>query len=478
MAESSSRIDWEALFDVEEYPWEVNGIKAFDLVRTGNIAFREKRFEDAIQCYSKAQLLKPGNPIILSNRCAAFCRNSQFLRDRTAIESERRPLNGLDSTTHAELARKDAEKVLSLRANSPKSYFLKASALILLERYEEAHEAVLLGLQVDPFSHHLKSCLWVLERISAGSVKREKQWKPQLCDDFECTLCLKLLYEPVTTPCGHSFCRSCLLQSMDHGNKCPMCRTILFMSPRTYPISVTLNNILQRTFPMEYAERKSEQQSLSHLGVDIMPLFVMDVVLPCQKLSLNIFEPRYRLMVRRIMEGNRRMGMVGVYPTTGSIASYACEVEIIECEPLPDGRFYLEVVGRRRFRILRCWDQDGYRVAKVEWIQDTQITTGGTREGGYDPQQVIAEVADLARTWIRRTREAARNGGRSRREQLLRTEGMPSIHEPERLSFWLVNLSNVSPPERLELLRMRDTYERLSRGLLFLKAQDEAMRAQ
>lgn len=62
--------------------------------------------------------------------------------------------------------------------------------------------------------------------------------------------------------------------------------------------SVTLNNIIQKTFPVEHAERKSEQQSLSHLDVDIMPLFVMDVVLPCQKLSLNIFEPRYRLMVR------------------------------------------------------------------------------------------------------------------------------------------------------------------------------------
>lgn len=61
--------------------------------------------------------------------------------------------------------------------------------------------------------------------------------------------------------------------------------------------SVTLNNIIQKNFPEEYAERKSEQESLTHLGVDIMPLFVMDVVLPCQKMSLNIFEPRYRLMV-------------------------------------------------------------------------------------------------------------------------------------------------------------------------------------
>lgn len=61
--------------------------------------------------------------------------------------------------------------------------------------------------------------------------------------------------------------------------------------------SVTLNNIIQKNFPEEYAERKTEHESLTNLGVDLLPLFVMDVILPCQKFQLNIFEPRYRLMV-------------------------------------------------------------------------------------------------------------------------------------------------------------------------------------
>uniref|UniRef100_A0A453I0H2 Lon N-terminal domain-containing protein n=1 Tax=Aegilops tauschii subsp. strangulata TaxID=200361 RepID=A0A453I0H2_AEGTS len=129
---------------------------------------------------------------------------------------------------------------------------------------------------------------------------------------------------------------------MDHGNKCPMCRTVLFIGPRTYPISVTLSNIIQKNFPEEYAERRSEHENMTYAGIDLMPLFVMDVVLPCQKMALNIFEPRYRLMVRRIMEGNHRMGMVAIDSATGTIADCGCEVEILECEPLPDGRFYLE----------------------------------------------------------------------------------------------------------------------------------------
>ncbi|KAF8399530.1 hypothetical protein HHK36_015397 [Tetracentron sinense] len=485
--------------DVEEFIWENEGrpsyrfSQVFDLMQKGNRAFRENRFEEAINYYSKAHNIKPSDPVILTNRSAAFSRVSQFLRSRPASASEYKPLNGLDPTTYAELALKDAEKVMNFRSNSTKSYFLKANALMLLERYDEARDILLSGLQVDPLSNPLQVALRDLEKISAGFVRRMKHVKPERTDEFDCTVCLKLLYEPITTPCGHSFCRSCLFQSMDHGNKCPMCRTVLFVSPKTYSISVTLNNIIQKNFPEEYAERKSEHDSLTNLGVDLMPLFVMDVVLPCQKMQLNIFEPRYRLMVRRIMEGNHRMGMVIIDSTTGSIADFACEVEITDCEPLPDGRFLLEVEGRRRFRILRSWDQDGlvsvfilhhylwYRVAEVEWVQDI-YPAEGTRERA-DLQEMTNNAADFACSWIRRAKEAARTDSmyadrRSRRMELLQAEGMPTLQDPEHFSFWLVNLSNQRPSDRLDLLRIRDTKERIRRGLIYLRAEEQGCRMQ
>ncbi|XXG44408.1 hypothetical protein AAC387_Pa01g4223 [Persea americana] len=487
MAGSGSRIAAADEFDdVEEFRW-VDDVaaaeipleqfdKVFDLMQEGNRAFRENRIKEAINFYSKAQSLKPGDPVILSNRSVANCRISQYLKNRAASASEYQPLNGLDPTTHAELALKDAEKLMKFRSNSAKPYFLKASAFILLEQYEEAREALLSGLQVDPLSIPLQVSVKNLDSLSDGLVKRIKRRNPQRTDDFECTLCMKLLYQPVTTPCGHSFCRSCLFQSMDHGNKCPMCRTVLFVTLNTCSISVTLNNIIQKNFPEEYAERKSEHDSLINLGVDLMPLFVMDVVLPCQKLSLNIFEPRYRLMVRRIMEGNHRMGMVVIDSTTGAIADYACEVEISECEPLTDGRFFIEVEGRRRFRILRSWDQDGYRIAEVEWIQDI-YPPEGTKERD-DLQQTVIGAAEFARSWLRRAKEAARRGGRSGRIDYLRADGMPGPQDPERFSFWLINLLSLRPSEKLELLQLRDTRERISRGLILLRAAEQGCRIQ
>ncbi|KAL7616403.1 hypothetical protein Lser_V15G00529 [Lactuca serriola] len=474
---SSSGLSLEGINDVEDFIWGNQEESAsmslgrfshvYDLMDMGNKAFRENRFEEAVNCYSRAHNIQPADPVILNNRCAAYLRISQFLKNRPPSTSEHRPLSGLDPTIHAGLALKDADHLINLRSQSVTPYILKANALILLERFELARDAILSGLQVDASSNALRN----LERIATNILGRRLHGRPARTDDFDCTLCLKLLYEPITTPCGHTFCRSCLFQSMDRGNKCPLCRTVLFISPRTCAISVTLNSIIERNFPQEFAERKLEHESLTNMGPDLMPLFVMDVVLPCQKLHLNIFEARYRLMVRRIMEGNRRMGMVILDPTTGSVADYACEVEITDCEPLPDGRFFLEVESRRRFHILRNWDQDGYRVAEVEWVQDL-FPAEGTREK-YDLQQTTNKVAAYARSWIRVAQEAARRD-QARLTELHKAEGlMPSTSDPESFSFWLATLTNQRPLERLSLLRLRDTKERLRRGYFYMKAAEE-----
>lgn len=479
---SSSRFTLEGIDDVEDFPWENEGEGSsmsweryshlYDIMQMGNQAFRENRLDQAIELYSRANNIKPSDTIILSNRCAAYLRISHFLKNRPPTASEYRPLSGLDPTTHAGLALKDADKVMNLQSNSVTPYILKANALILLEKYEVARDVIWSGLHVDP-----RSCpLLNLERSTANTFPRRSHENPQRTDDYDCTVCLKLLYEPVTTPCGHSFCRSCLFQTMDRGNRCPLCRTVLFVSPRTCSTSVTLKNIIQRNFPEEYAERRLENDSLTNPGVDLLPLFVMDVILPCQKFQLNIFEPRYRLMVRRIMEGNRRMGMVIIDSSTGSIADYACEVEITDCEPLPDGRFFLEVESRRRCRIIQNWEQDGYRIAEVEWVQDV-CPTEGTPERN-DLMEMTDKAATFAREWMKAAQEAAQ-GDRIRLAELFKAEGlMPSTWDPERFSFWLATLTNRRPSERLDLLRLRDTKERIKRGLIYMKAEEQGCRLQ
>jgi len=44
-------------------------------------------------------------------------------------------------------------------------------------------------------------------------------------DIFECSICLELLKDPRVIPCGHSFCKSCLLQLKPNQLRCPLCQT-------------------------------------------------------------------------------------------------------------------------------------------------------------------------------------------------------------------------------------------------------------
>uniref|UniRef100_A0A2N9G3N4 Uncharacterized protein n=1 Tax=Fagus sylvatica TaxID=28930 RepID=A0A2N9G3N4_FAGSY len=158
--EAASSFTTESLDDVEDYILENEGqgsvqwdtfSHVLDFMQNGNEAFRANRFEEAINCYSRANNIKPGDHVIIGNRSAAYIRISHYLKHRPPSTSEYRPLNGLDPTTHAELALKDAEKLNNLQSNSVKSYTLKANALILLEKYEIARDVILSGLQIDPF---------------------------------------------------------------------------------------------------------------------------------------------------------------------------------------------------------------------------------------------------------------------------------------------------------------------------------------
>jgi len=193
----------------------------------------------------------------------------------------------------------------------------------------------------------------------------------EVLDALECTVCQELMHEPVTTPCGHSFCRACLRRSVDHSTHCPVCRTILLLSTvDELPVTITLSKLMEKLLPTETARRREAAAREAGLGEaresvsgPWLPLFVMSQCFPGDEFELNIFEPRYRLLVRRAMAGTRRFGMIG--HDDGNISAVGCEVEITRCEAIPDGRFHVACVGRTPFAIRDVTTQDGYALAAI-----------------------------------------------------------------------------------------------------------------
>ncbi|CAL8290506.1 unnamed protein product [Lota lota] len=52
-------------------------------------------------------------------------------------------------------------------------------------------------------------------------------------EDFSCSICLDVFNSPVTTPCGHNFCRTCITTFWDDNvqYKCPVCNKLFHTRP-------------------------------------------------------------------------------------------------------------------------------------------------------------------------------------------------------------------------------------------------------
>ncbi|XP_022055202.2 E3 ubiquitin-protein ligase TRIM39-like [Acanthochromis polyacanthus] len=86
---------------------------------------------------------------------------------------------------------------------------------------------------------------------TAGSVLSKEQ--------LLCPICLDLFNQPVTTPCGHNFCRDCIQRYWQNANlaQCPMCKHKLFMRP-----DLKVNTFISEVASQfkELAERRYENE--------------------------------------------------------------------------------------------------------------------------------------------------------------------------------------------------------------------------
>ncbi|XP_029463450.1 LON peptidase N-terminal domain and RING finger protein 3 [Rhinatrema bivittatum] len=196
--------------------------------------------------------------------------------------------------------------------------------------------------------------------------------------DLDCSLCLRLFYEPVTMPCGHTFCLKCLERCLDHNPKCPLCKEDLaeYLAVRKYCKTELMEELIARYLPEELKERRKiheeEIAELSNLNQSV-PIFVCTMAYPTVPCPLHIFEPCYRLMIRRCMEtGTKQFGMCVDDPVKG-FADYGCLLEIRNVEFFSDGRSVVDSIGKRRFKVVQHGQRDGYNTADIEYIEDEKV---------------------------------------------------------------------------------------------------------
>lgn len=204
--------------------------------------------------------------------------------------------------------------------------------------------------------------------------------------EFDCILCCRVLWKPVTTPCGHTYCWMCLDRCLDYSSACPLCITSLadYLASTQKTVTDFLERALKISTPIEYAARATNHrlelvQGLGlGLGSEEIAIFICTTAFPCVACPLFVYEPRYRLMVRRCVEsGMRQFGIAACLnrDATGTkkYAEYGTMLEMKDRVLLKDGCSILSTMGGRRFRVLAGGEKDGYDTAQVEFLRDSVV---------------------------------------------------------------------------------------------------------
>ena len=102
-------------------------------------------------------------------------------------------------------------------------------------------------------------------------------------------------------------------------------------------------------------------------------LFPLNTVLfPGIPIQLHIFEPRYRMMMRRCLDTQQPFGVICIHhglEANGPLAEpfqIGCTARINQVEPLADGRMNLTALGEDRFRVLSFSYDQPYLEGEVE----------------------------------------------------------------------------------------------------------------
>lgn len=103
---------------------------------------------------------------------------------------------------------------------------------------------------------------------------------------------------------------------------------------------------------------------------DRIPLFPLDVVLlPAMPLPLHIFEPRYKVMIRRCLDERIEFGMI--LAAEKAVATVGCTAEIVrKMRDYSDGRSDILAEGRAVFHLAQLLEEKEYYEGTVDYLAD------------------------------------------------------------------------------------------------------------
>ena len=194
-----------------------------------------------------------------------------------------------------------------------------------------------------------------------------------------------------------------------------------------------------------------------------LPLFPLNVVLfPGSTLPLQIFEERYKLLMKDCMDADSRFGVVLIKSGTevGEPAvphSVGTIARVIQVNKADDGRMFISVLGQQRFKTRQITKTRPYIVAQVELLEegDTVIGEGDLAEIRHAALEHVRATLGLGGGWVREPR-------------------IPT--DPLVLSYFIPRILQTDLSNKQRLLEEYSTLKRLDSELSILRSESSDLK--
>lgn len=238
---------------------------------------------------------------------------------------------------------------------------------------------------------HLKPTV-LLERILHQYYNHDKMIERSLLD---CSICLSTLQEPVTTECGHTFCKDCLLRTMTELNKkaCPYCRTELSRIGKT-------NQIISGWIDYLSSSSEEEEEDYQQQDSDTIPLIQVTsaIAFPTQPCLIHISQDTSLLLKNMVQQHPFKQPYYAIYVVSNNQNDFfECGImlQIHHVEHLPDIRHSViqaQCLFRLKIHHLLLDTLDNCYTVHVTRFDDVQA-----EEMYMDRQQWIEQQTKLKR---------------------------------------------------------------------------------
>ncbi|KAI8970599.1 PUA-like domain-containing protein [Pilobolus umbonatus] len=292
-----------------------------------------------------------------------------------------------------------------------------------------------------------------------------------LAPALTCKLCKHTMMDPITSPCGHTFCRICVLKEKIVSDQCTTCYRPLpkYNTLLTQPTHHIISRLVSNCRPIYPLDNPVQ-----------IPLFVSGtVILPGQKCRLPIFAPTHiRMFHQSLIMTENGLCLASVHRSRPQVAQFGTLLQIVNIEHRPDA-LLIDVLGLDRFKLSTHQQQEDSEeyhllIADFELLKESNLPHASTLKGNELTASYSVELADTILQFIHHLSQSSTQPANSIHtythgllgplwyESRVTLHGpMPSKYDPAAVCWWAAVILPISASDLYLLLRTIPIIDRL-----------------